>query len=185
MSEFGWSCLTHYLVHWHIVFYFCGFAVRCSIQPGFILLSMYGALSNWKWSTQKNSIIKWGRDIPALFLQWRRMMSVTSVWYYIFYTVFWCPCFCFLSGSWISAWEDHSREPSYKLCRTTTCTGRHNWSYPKAYTSSSIILRMNLKSYFWEALLWYVSWWTLGFETLMTSKNLYFCCIITHMMDLC
>ena len=136
-------------------------------------------------NSKKNSIIKWGRDIPALFLQWRRMMSVTSVWYCIFYILFWCPCFCFLSGSWISAWEDHSREPSYKLCRTTTCTGRHNWSYPKAYTSSSIILRMNLKSYFWEALLWYVSWWTLGFETLMTSKNLYFCCIITHMMDLC
>jgi len=62
------------------------------------------------------------------------------MWCCILYSLFWCPRCFFLSGSWISAWEDHSRKHSYKLCRTTTCTGCHNWSYLETYTSSSIVL---------------------------------------------
>jgi hypothetical protein len=62
------------------------------------------------------------------------------MWCCIFYSLSWCPCCFFSSGSWISAWEDHSRKHSYKLCRTATCTGCHNWSYFKTYASSSIVL---------------------------------------------
>ena len=141
MFEFGRSCLTHYLPtpQGLLSLWVCS---QMFNSAWFYLCTKHFRIGDCQ-RKLKNSIIKWGGDIPALFLQRRRMiMSVTSVWYCIFYTLFWCPCLCFLSGSWISAWEDHSREPSYKLCRTATCTGCHNWSYPKTYTSSSIILSM-------------------------------------------
>ena len=73
------------------------------------------------------------------------------MWCCILYSLFWCPCCFFLTGSWISAWEDHSRKHSYKLCRTATCTGCHNWSCLETYTSSSIVLGNELLVIFGEA----------------------------------